>query len=115
MIKLPDIKKINEIARQAGTAILKIYDQDFEVMEKADKSPLTEADLAAHHVIVDELQSLTPDIPVLSEESAVIPYDTRSRWQTYWLIDPLDGTTNYLHGFPQYSISIGLQQAQGSH
>ncbi len=108
MIKLPDIKKINEIARQAGTAILKIYDQDFEVMEKADKSPLTEADLAAHHVIVDELQSLTPDIPVLSEESAVIPYDTRSQWQTYWLIDPLDGTKEFIKRNGEFTVNIAL-------
>jgi len=108
MIKLPDIKKINEIARQAGTAILKIYDQDFEVMEKADKSPLTEADLAAHHVIVGELQSLTPDIPVLSEESAVIPYDTRSQWQTYWLIDPLDGTKEFIKRNGEFTVNIAL-------
>ncbi len=108
MIKLPDIKKINEIARQAGTAILKIYDLDFEVMEKADKSPLTEADLAAHHIIVDELQSLTPDIPVLSEESTAIPYDTRAQWQTYWLIDPLDGTKEFIKRNGEFTVNIAL-------
>lgn len=108
MIKLPEIKKVNEIARKAGTAILKIYEQDFEVMEKADKSPLTEADLAAHHVIVDELQSLTPDIPVLSEESAAIPYDTRAKWQTYWLIDPLDGTKEFIKRNGEFTVNIAL-------
>jgi 3'(2'), 5'-bisphosphate nucleotidase len=108
MIKLPDIKKINEIARQAGTAILEIYGQDFDVMEKADKSPLTEADLAAHHVIVNELQSLTPEIPVLSEESAVIPYDTRAQWHTYWLIDPLDGTKEFIKRNGEFTVNIAL-------
>ena len=108
MIKLPDIQKINEIARQAGTAILKIYGQDFEVIEKADKSPLTEADLAAHHVIIDALQSLTPEIPVLSEESADIPYDTRSQWQTYWLIDPLDGTREFIKRNGEFTVNIAL-------
>lgn len=108
MLKLPEIKKVNEIARKAGTAILKIYEQDFEVMEKADKSPLTEADLAAHHVIVDELQSLTPDIPVLSEESAGISYDTRAKWQTYWLIDPLDGTKEFIKRNGEFTVNIAL-------
>lgn len=108
MMKLPDIQKINEIARQAGTAILEIYKRDFDVMEKPDKSPLTEADLAAHHIIVNELQSLTPEIPVLSEESADIPYDTRSQWQTYWLIDPLDGTREFIKRNGEFTVNIAL-------
>lgn len=108
MTKLPDINKINEIARQAGTAILGIYEQDFDVMEKTDKSPLTQADLAAHHVIVKELQSLTPDIPVLSEESAAIPYQTRAQWQTYWLIDPLDGTKEFIKRNGEFTVNIAL-------
>ncbi len=108
MIKLPDIQKVNKIARQAGTAILKVYEQDFEVIEKSDKSPLTEADLASHHIIVDALQSLTPEIPVLSEESADIPYDTRRRWQTYWLIDPLDGTREFIKRNGEFTVNIAL-------
>ncbi len=108
MMKLPDIQKINEIARQAGTAILEIYKRDFDVMEKPDKSPLTEADLAAHHIIVNKLQSLTPEIPVLSEESADIPYDTRSQWQTYWLIDPLDGTREFIKRNGEFTVNIAL-------
>ena len=108
MIKLPDIQKINEIAHQAGSAILEIYKKDFGVMEKADKSPLTEADLASHHVIVNELQSLTPDIPVLSEESTDIPYATRAQWQTYWLIDPLDGTKEFIKRNGEFTVNIAL-------
>ena len=108
MTKLPDIQKINEIARQAGAAILGIYEQDFDVMEKTDKSPLTQADLAAHRVIVRELQSLTPEIPVLSEESAAIPFQTRTQWQTYWLIDPLDGTKEFIKRNGEFTVNIAL-------
>jgi len=108
MMKLPDIQKINEIAHRAGNAILKIYEQDFEIIEKTDKSPLTEADLASHHVIVDALQLQTPEIPVLSEESANIPFDTRKQWQTYWLIDPLDGTKEFIKHNGEFTVNIAL-------
>lgn len=105
---LPKLEKINEIAKQAGKAILEIYQQDFAVMEKADKSPLTEADMASHNIIVDALQLLTPEIPVLSEESAEIPFSTRSGWSRYWLIDPLDGTREFVKRNGEFTVNIAL-------
>jgi 3'(2'), 5'-bisphosphate nucleotidase len=76
------------IARQAGALIMAVYEQDFQVSEKSDRSPLTEADMAAHHHIVTALKDLTPGLPVLSEESDGIPFSERAGWRTYWLVDP---------------------------
>ena len=79
---------VKAIATEAGAAILEVYEQDFDVVSKADDSPLTQADLASHRVITEALARLTPDIPLLSEESADIPFTERGRWGEYWLIDP---------------------------
>ena len=76
-------KAISDIAVEAGRAILGIYQQDFEVVQKEDESPLTQADLASHRIICDALALLTPDIPVLSEESANIDFDQRAGWFQY--------------------------------
>jgi 3'(2'), 5'-bisphosphate nucleotidase len=103
-----DINTINDIAKQAGAAILEIYQQDFDVYTKEDSSPLTEADLAAHNIIVDALQKLTPEIPVLSEESTKIPFETRSSWNRYWLIDPLDGTREFVNKNGEFTVNIAL-------
>jgi len=81
-----------DIARAAGAAIMEIYRQDFTVEHKDDRSPLTQADLAAHRVIVAGLEKLTPDLPVLSEESASLPWGERQGWRRYWLVDPLKRT-----------------------
>lgn len=80
-------KQCVEIARDAGQKILEIYNTGFDIQEKDDKSPLTDADLAAHNVIVNALSKLTPEIPILSEESAKLPFDERKQWDTYWLVD----------------------------
>nr|VFJ56188.1 MAG: 3'(2'), 5'-bisphosphate nucleotidase [Candidatus Kentron sp. FM]VFJ59027.1 MAG: 3'(2'), 5'-bisphosphate nucleotidase [Candidatus Kentron sp. FM]VFK11935.1 MAG: 3'(2'), 5'-bisphosphate nucleotidase [Candidatus Kentron sp. FM] len=96
------------IARTAGDAILAIYTRDFSVYEKSDASPLTEADLASHRVIMRELGTLKPELPILSEESADIPYDERSRWQTYWLVDPLDGTREFVKRNSEFTVNIAL-------
>ena len=80
-----------ELARDAGQAIMAVYARDFEVEFKGDDSPLTQADMASHHVIVDGLRALAPDIPVLSEEDAGIAWETRRGWGRHWLVDPLDG------------------------
>ena len=101
-------KQSVEIAREAGEKILEIYNSGYEVQEKDDKSPLTDADLAAHHVIVDRLKLLTPDIPVLSEESAKLPFDTRQQWDTYWLVDPLDGTREFIKRNGEFTVNIAL-------
>ena len=104
----PDIDAVIEIARRAGSAILKVYEKDFEIERKGDQSPLTEADLASHRVIVEGLKALTPDIPVMSEESAAIPYDERRGWRQYWLVDPLDGTKEFIKRNGEFTINIAL-------
>jgi len=101
-----------ELARKAGEAILEIYNTDFEVTDKSDNSPLTAADLASHKLIVATLQELTPAIPVLSEESAKIPFETRRRWQRYWLIDPLDGTREFIKRNGEFTVNIALIEDQ---
>jgi len=103
-----EIEQIIKIAQQAGAAILKVYDTDFSVYEKSDQSPLTEADLAAHRVIANSLLELTPEIPILSEESATIPYSLRSAWTRYWLIDPLDGTKEFVKRNGEFTVNIAL-------
>jgi len=103
-----DLEKIVSIAEDAGKAILEVYNTDFDVQEKDDKSPLTEADLAAHKLIVAALESLEPKLPVLSEESSSIPYDERSRWSRYWLVDPLDGTREFIKRNGEFTVNIAL-------
>ena len=103
-----DINALVRTAREAGEAILEIYRQDFAVYEKQDASPLTEADLASHRIIVEALRQLTPDIPVLSEEDADIPFGERSQWSSYWLIDPLDGTKEFIKKNDEFTVNIAL-------
>jgi 3'(2'), 5'-bisphosphate nucleotidase len=105
------LDELLRLARQAGDAILKIYNTDFEVEHKQDNSPLTEADLASHRTIVSALERLTPDIPVLSEESSQIPFETRQGWQQYWLIDPLDGTKEFVKRNGEFTVNIALIEA----
>ncbi|MEJ2453093.1 MAG: 3'(2'),5'-bisphosphate nucleotidase CysQ [Candidatus Thiodiazotropha sp.] len=100
-----------QLAREAGDAILEIYNTDFEVERKQDNSPLTEADLASHRTIVSALERLTPEIPLLSEESASIPFETRSGWSRYWLIDPLDGTKEFVKRNGEFTVNIALIEA----
>ncbi|MCU7809799.1 MAG: 3'(2'),5'-bisphosphate nucleotidase CysQ, partial [Candidatus Thiodiazotropha sp. (ex Notomyrtea botanica)] len=108
MSSLLPIDDLLQLARKAGDEILKIYNTEFEVERKQDNSPLTAADLAAHRVIVSTLERLTPEIPVLSEESAKIPFDTRRQWQSYWLIDPLDGTREFVKRNGEFTVNIAL-------
>lgn len=97
-----------DIARDAGKAILAIYDTDFSIEEKDDKSPLTEADLASHNLIIKRLSELTPGIPILSEESDKLPFEERASWQTYWLVDPLDGTREFIKHNGEFTVNIAL-------
>lgn len=100
---------VRSIAREAGRAIMGIYTQaDHEVSSKDDKSPLTAADLAAHKIIVEGLRALDPHIPVLSEEDANIPWSERSSWQRYWLVDPLDGTKEFIRRNGEFTVNIAL-------
>jgi 3'(2'), 5'-bisphosphate nucleotidase len=103
-----DLERIVDIAERAGKAIMEIYARDFNVTEKDDKSPLTEADLAAHRLIVEELGKLEPKLPILSEESADVPYEERSRWLRYWLVDPLDGTREFIKRNGEFTVNIAL-------
>lgn len=96
------------IARAAGEAIMTVYADGFSVQTKDDASPLTQADLAANRVIVDGLARLTPDIPVLSEESAQVPWTVRRHWRRYWLVDPLDGTREFIKRNGEFSVNIAL-------
>ncbi len=102
------IAELVEVTRRAGAAILEVYGSDFEVRRKSDASPLTQADLAAHDVIAGALETLTPEIPLLSEESEPPPYSERQRWQRYWLVDPLDGTREFVDRNGQFTVNIAL-------
>jgi len=100
---------VDDIARQAGREILEAYaGPDTGATLKADESPLTAADLRSHRLILDSLRSLTPAIPVLSEESADTAFATRSAWRRYWLVDPLDGTREFLARNGQFTVNIAL-------
>lgn len=102
------LSDVCRIATEAGQATLPIYHSDFDVETKSDDSPLTQADLAAHRVIRDKLAELTPDWPLLSEEGGDIDFDTRRQWNRYWLIDPLDGTREFVKKNDQFTINIAL-------
>lgn len=104
------LEEVIAIARSAGEAIMQIYATDFDVSHKSDHSPLTMADLAAHHLIVESLKQLTPHIPVLSEESDDVSAEIRSGWQSYWLIDPLDGTREFVKRNGEFTVNIAYIQ-----
>jgi 3'(2'), 5'-bisphosphate nucleotidase len=110
MLDLQLLNSVNEIAIAAGREILDVYNsaQAIEVSTKSDDSPLTDADRRAHLLIVDRLSSLTPDIPLLSEESDAIDYGLRKAWQRYWLIDPLDGTKEFINRNGEFTVNIAL-------
>ncbi len=102
------VNPVCEIAKQAGAEIMKIYAEGFEVEQKKDHSPLTTADLASHTLIIEKLEKLTPEIPILSEESASISFAERSSWKNYWLIDPLDGTREFIKRNGEFTVNIAL-------
>jgi 3'(2'), 5'-bisphosphate nucleotidase len=96
------------IATEAGARILEIYDTAFAVEHKEDASPLTAADLASHEAITAGLSRLTPTLPVLSEESASVPFPERRRWRRFWLVDPLDGTKEFVNRNGEFTVNIAL-------
>ncbi len=100
---------VREIARRAAQEILKVYESgEFGVADKQDNSPLTLADLAAHKAICEGLSKLTPEIPVFSEESVKKPYSERAAWGRYWLVDPLDGTKEFIKRNGEFTVNIAL-------
>lgn len=113
MIDKIGIDKIELIARKAGEKILEVYNQESiaQISEaKSDHSPLTLADKKSHNLIFEELQALTPEIPIISEEGKEIPYNIRSQWTYYWLVDPLDGTKEFLKRNGQFTVNIALMR-----
>lgn len=110
--KANDPRRLREaviaIAAEAGGKIMQVYATDFAVTHKDDLTPLTHADLAAHQTICEGLMRLTPDLPVLSEESADIPFSERAAWRQYWLIDPLDGTREFIKRNGEFTVNIAL-------
>ena len=96
------------LACKAGAAIMAIYARDFSCATKSDASPLTEADLASHQILVHGLQQLDASIPVLSEEAADVDWEVRRHWQRYWLIDPLDGTREFIKRNGEFTVNIAL-------
>ena len=103
-----DLAELNKIILDACRAIMEIYETEFSVELKEDESPLTKADLASHEIIVEGLKRLFPDIPVLSEESTVPEYDERRAWSEYWLVDPLDGTKEFINRNGEFTVNIAL-------
>jgi len=104
----PLMAPVVALALQAGEAILPFWRAGVEVTAKSDDSPVTAADLAAHHLIVAGLTALDPSIPVLSEEDADIPQSVRAGWQRWWLVDPLDGTKEFISGSEEFTVNIAL-------
>lgn len=96
------------ISHDAGQRILEIYATDFDVEHKQDESPLTAADMAAHNCIVAGLRELTPDTPILSEEDGLPDYATRKSWDRYWIVDPLDGTKEFVQRNGDFTVNIAL-------
>ena len=103
-----DILNINKIVYDAGKAILDIYDTSFDVETKSDNSPLTQADKNSHLVIESGLKSLFPNIPILSEEGRDISYSERKKWGCFWLVDPLDGTKEFIKRNGEFTVNIAL-------
>jgi 3'(2'), 5'-bisphosphate nucleotidase len=102
-----------EIARDAGRAILEVYERDdFAVARKSDDSPLTEADQVAHRIITGALAKLDGGLPILSEESQPAEHATRRSWRRYWLVDPLDGTKEFLKRNGEFTVNIALVDEQ---
>jgi len=108
MVTADSLERLSLIAREAGAAILSAAQFSRPVDTKADRSPVTDADRAAHRSIVASLSAWDPDIPVISEEGAIPPYETRHAWRRFWLVDPLDGTKEFLNGNGEYTVNVAL-------
>ena len=100
--------EVVKLAQRAGNAILSVYSEQFEVTHKTDQSPLTVADLRSHEIISQGLRALTPDAPVLSEEASDISFEQRRQWTRYWLVDPLDGTKEFVSRNGEFTVNIAL-------
>lgn len=103
------LPQVVQLARQAGSAIMRVYSELNPALEyKHDQSPLTQADLASHCILVEGLAQINPGWPVLSEESAEVPFEQRRNWPRFWLVDPLDGTKEFLQRNGEFTVNIAL-------
>lgn len=102
------LNEVIHIAREAGRIILTYYNEDIQVIQKEDESPLTQADLAADKYIVANLKELTPEIPIISEETGIPEYSIRKDWSKFWLVDPLDGTKEFIKRNGEFTVNIAL-------
>ena len=102
-----ELLKISNISVEAGRIILDFYNKNLNITFKADESPLTQADLASNKLITDTIKKITPNIPILSEEE-FIEWDVRKEWKKYWLIDPLDGTKEFIKKNGEFTVNIAL-------
>lgn len=103
-----------QIAYQAGKVIMEVYDAGFSIENKSDQTPVTEADIAANKVIETGLKALTPHLPILTEETKPTPYSERQAWPRYWLIDPLDGTREFIKRNGEFTVNIALIDGDAS-
>jgi len=108
MITTDSLNVLATLAREAGAAAMRHYDHQGPVTQKGDKGPVTEADRAAHRVIVAGLGRWTPDIPVISEEGEIPGFETRRAWPRFWLVDPLDGTKEFIQKNGEFTVNIAL-------
>ncbi|MBL7814425.1 MAG: 3'(2'),5'-bisphosphate nucleotidase CysQ [Saprospiraceae bacterium] len=103
------VNQVYDIAIEASVEILKIYNSpDFNIQTKTDESPVTAADLASNRVITEGLSKLNPQLPILSEETLEIPYAERSQFDYFWMVDPLDGTKEFIKRNGEFTINIAL-------
>lgn len=103
------MEQVVALVKEAGRAVMAVYEQaDSPTTYKEDDSPLTQADLASHRLLVDGLRACGPELPVLSEESRAVPFNERSRWERYWLVDPLDGTKEFVKRHPEFTVNVAL-------
>ena len=99
---------VSAVVAIAARRVMAIYHTDFEVHRKKDRSPVTSADLAAHDIISEGLAALEPGLPVLSEEGEIPPFEERARWQSYWLVDPVDGTRGFAARSGEFTVNVAL-------
>lgn len=105
-------EKLREVAREAGELIIQIYEEGFDVEFKADESPITRADRASHNHVSKQLAELFPDIPLLSEEGQHLPYEERKKWTRFFLLDPLDGTKEFVKRNGDFCVNIALLEGE---
>ena len=118
MLETIEMKEVIDVALKAGEAIMEIYEKDFSIEYKDDKSPLTEADKKAHDIITEGLNKIVvrntqhaaqkSALPILSEEGRDIPYEERKRWEYYWCVDPIDGTKEFIKKNGEFTVNIAL-------